>query len=78
MPRGVEARAREAEAMSRGTAPALEEGDDAGSVRLADLAGFYGTLAEAFRETVENASVASRSLVFTLSSSEVARSVAST
>lgn len=50
MLRGVEARARGTEAMIRGTVAALEEGDDARASRLAELAGFYQTLAEAFRD----------------------------
>jgi hypothetical protein len=53
--RGVEMRARDTEAMIRRTASALEEGDDARAARLADLAGFYETLAEAFRDTVAKA-----------------------
>jgi DNA-binding transcriptional regulator GbsR (MarR family) len=55
MLRGVEMRARDTEAMIRATASALEEGDDARAARLADLAGFYETLADAFRDTVAKA-----------------------
>lgn len=52
MLRGVEIRARRAESMIRSTAEALDEGEEARSARIADLADFYGTLANAFRETV--------------------------
>lgn len=49
---GVERRARAAEGTIRATASALEPGDAARAGRLARLASFYGSLADAFGATL--------------------------